>query len=146
MALDPDAAIRAKMNAGVLSREPQPPDYMSGGSAERCDAATSGSLLATWNTGCGSRATVSSDSTAAVTGPGLMHASQVNTLGRTTYHPAVHRVGHQPQDRQSPRPHDPAVAAAAGGSGHRLTLPSVVLLVFGDAKGTPTGFGGFLVQ
>jgi putative tryptophan/tyrosine transport system substrate-binding protein len=30
------------------------------------------------------------------------------------------RAGHQPQDRQGPRPHDPAVAAGAGGSGHRV--------------------------
>jgi hypothetical protein len=38
MALDLDAAIRAKMNAGVLSAAPQPSDYMTGGSRERCDA------------------------------------------------------------------------------------------------------------
>ena len=30
------------------------------------------------------------------------------------------RVGHQPQDREGPRPHDPAVAAGAGGSGDRV--------------------------
>ena len=30
------------------------------------------------------------------------------------------RVGHQPQDRQGSRPHDPAVAAGAGGSGDRV--------------------------
>src|SRR4029077_6100766 len=30
------------------------------------------------------------------------------------------RVGHQPQDRQGPRPDDPAVAPAAGGSGDRV--------------------------
>jgi hypothetical protein len=30
------------------------------------------------------------------------------------------RAGHQPQDRQGPRPHDPALAAGAGGSGHRM--------------------------
>ena len=30
------------------------------------------------------------------------------------------RAGHQPQDRQGPRPHDPAVAAGAGGSGDRV--------------------------
>ena len=30
------------------------------------------------------------------------------------------RVGRQPQDRQSPRPHDPAVGAGAGGPGHRV--------------------------
>ena len=30
------------------------------------------------------------------------------------------RVGHQPQDRQGARPDDPAVAAAAGGSGDRV--------------------------
>src|SRR4029450_7631904 len=28
------------------------------------------------------------------------------------------RLDHQPQDRQGPRPHDPAGAAGAGGSGH----------------------------
>src|SRR2546422_10681286 len=28
--------------------------------------------------------------------------------------------GDQSQDRQSPRPHDPAITAAAGGSGHRV--------------------------
>src|SRR5258708_4099580 len=33
---------------------------------------------------------------------------------------AKDRAGHQPQDRQSPRPHDPAVAPAAGGSGDRV--------------------------
>ena len=30
------------------------------------------------------------------------------------------RAGHQPQDRQGPRPDDPAVAAGAGGSGDRV--------------------------
>ena|SRR6266545_7012635 len=30
------------------------------------------------------------------------------------------RAGHQPQDRQSPRPDDPAIAPAAGGSGDRV--------------------------
>src|SRR5260370_3824497 len=30
------------------------------------------------------------------------------------------RSGHQPQDRQGPRPDDPAVAPAAGGSGDRV--------------------------
>src|SRR6185295_5778429 len=30
------------------------------------------------------------------------------------------RVGHQPQDRQGPRPDDPAVGAGAGGSGDRV--------------------------
>ena len=30
------------------------------------------------------------------------------------------RAGHQPQDRQGARPHDPAVAAGAGGSGDRV--------------------------
>ena len=30
------------------------------------------------------------------------------------------RAGDQPQDRQGPRPHDPAVAAGAGGSGDRV--------------------------
>ena len=30
------------------------------------------------------------------------------------------RARHQPQDRQGARPHDPAVAAGAGGSGHRV--------------------------
>jgi hypothetical protein len=37
MVLDLDAAIRAKMNAGLLSAGPRPPDYMAVGSAERCD-------------------------------------------------------------------------------------------------------------
>ena len=34
--------------------------------------------------------------------------------------PTQVRAGHQPQDRQGPRPDDPAVAAAAGGSGDRV--------------------------
>jgi len=38
MVLDPDAAIRAKITAGVLSAAPKPPDYMTGSSTERCDA------------------------------------------------------------------------------------------------------------
>ena len=38
MALDLDAAIRAKITAGVLSGGPKPPDYMTGGSTEPCDA------------------------------------------------------------------------------------------------------------
>ena len=33
------------------------------------------------------------------------------------------RTDHQPQDRQGPRPDDPAVAAAAGGSGDRVIFP-----------------------
>jgi hypothetical protein len=37
MALDVDAAIRAKMTAGVLPDAPRSPDYMAGGSTERCD-------------------------------------------------------------------------------------------------------------
>src|SRR5262249_9951900 len=36
------------------------------------------------------------------------------------------RVRHQPQDRQSPRPHDPAVAAGAGGSRHRMNRRAFV--------------------
>src|SRR6266404_8871426 len=37
---------------------------------------------------------------------------------------ATHQVrpGHQPQDRQGPRPDDPAVAPAAGGSGDRVAV------------------------
>jgi putative ABC transport system substrate-binding protein len=36
------------------------------------------------------------------------------------------RTGHQPQDREGPRPHHPAVAAVAGGSGDRVVpfIPS----------------------
>jgi hypothetical protein len=34
--------------------------------------------------------------------------------------PSGSRAAHQPQDCQDPRPHDPAVAAGAGGSGDRL--------------------------
>jgi ABC transporter substrate binding protein len=33
------------------------------------------------------------------------------------------RARHQPQDRQGPRPDDPAVAPAAGGSGDRVSRP-----------------------
>jgi hypothetical protein len=36
MALDIDAAIRAKMTAGLLARTAQTPDYMAAGSGERC--------------------------------------------------------------------------------------------------------------
>jgi hypothetical protein len=36
--LDIDAAIRAKIAAGVLSSVPQAVDYVACGSAERCDA------------------------------------------------------------------------------------------------------------
>jgi ABC-type uncharacterized transport system substrate-binding protein len=45
------------------------------------------------------------------------------------------RAGHQPQDRQSPRPDDPAVAPAAGGSGDRVAmcLPDAV-----DPRGPKT--------
>jgi hypothetical protein len=38
MALDLDAAIRAKIAAGALAHTPQAADYITGGSAERCDA------------------------------------------------------------------------------------------------------------
>jgi hypothetical protein len=42
--------------------------------------------------------------------------------GGTTRRPAADQVrsGDQPQDRQGPRPDDPAVAPAAGGSGDRV--------------------------
>jgi len=37
---------------------------------------------------------------------------------------AADQSGGQPQDRQGPRPHHPAVAAAAGGSGDRVVRRS----------------------
>ena len=51
--------------------------------------------------------------------------------GRQAWRPADRaadevRAGHQPQDRQGPRPDDPAVAPAAGGSGDRVDGPARV--------------------
>src|SRR4030095_7275948 len=47
------------------------------------------------------------------------------------------RVGDQPQDRQRPRPHDPALAAGAGGPSHRMI----------DRRGfLPTPLGGALAS
>jgi ABC-type uncharacterized transport system substrate-binding protein len=41
--------------------------------------------------------------------------------GRSSHRAAYEvRAGHQPQDRQGPSPYDPALAAGAGGSGHRV--------------------------
>src|SRR5262249_59938283 len=51
------------------------------------------------------------------------------------------RIGHQPQDRQGPWPHDPTVAAAAGGSGHRITIriPNAGALLATGARTSPSG-------
>jgi hypothetical protein len=45
------------------------------------------------------------------------------TCGRDRATSGTHQAGavHQPQDRQGPRPDDPAVAAVAGGSGDRVS-------------------------
>ena len=53
------------------------------------------------------------------------HLRRQDPQGRQARRPArraAHQVraGHQPQDRQGPRPHDPAVAPAAGRSGDRV--------------------------
>ena len=46
----------------------------------------------------------------------ILRGAKPGDLPRRTTHQV--RVGDQPQDRQGPRPHDPAVRAGAGGSGH----------------------------
>jgi hypothetical protein len=52
------------------------------------------------------------------------YSSTRSSRGQGRRHPrrASHevRADHQPQDRQDPGPHDSAVAAGAGGSGHRI--------------------------
>ena len=57
--------------------------------------------------------------------PARRHLRRQDPQGRQARrysHRAAHevRAGHQPQDRQGPRPDDPAVAPAAGGSGDRI--------------------------
>src|SRR5262249_24710085 len=47
------------------------------------------------------------------------------------------RAGHQPQDRQSARPHHPAIAAPAGGSGHRVMDRRAFVTGLGAVLATP---------
>jgi hypothetical protein len=61
----------------------------------------------------------------------------VPRAGRTTHEV---RAGDQPQDRQGPRPDDPAVAPAAGGSGDRVKAAGATGC-YGHARQSPERSG-----
>jgi hypothetical protein len=50
------------------------------------------------------------------------------------------RAGHQPQDREGSRPHHPAVAAGAGGPGHRIVIGTIPMGRFRSSWPSTTRF------
>ena len=103
----PDAFIRARRPPSLTSpRAAASPQSPAGPSSPRL--ATCCHMVRTcMSHGARSRSTSTRSSRGQARRPARRAAHEV-------------RAGHQPQDRQGPRPDDPAVAAAAGGSGDRV--------------------------